>query len=88
MMPCALSLINSVGFGLDIYSLALVFIILLRVGEILQSRSNILEKLGIDDAVGAGSVNGTIGLYEVVVLGVFFDFQVALGANGDILMIF
>ena len=88
MMLCALSLINSVGSGLDIYSPALVFIILLSVGEILQSRFNILEKLSIDDAVGAGSVNGTIGLCEVVILGVFFAFQVALSANGDILMVF
>ena len=70
--------------GLDIYSPALAFIISLSVGEILQSCSNILEKFGIDDAVGVGTINGTIGLYGVVILGVFTsDFQVALDANGN-----
>ena len=35
------------------------------------TRSRWLERRGIDDAVGAVTVHGTIGLYGVVMLGVF-----------------
>jgi Amt family ammonium transporter len=71
MMSGALAGIISTASGLDIYYPALAFIIAFSAGVILQPCANWLERRGIDDAVGAVTVHGTIGLYGVVMLGVF-----------------
>ena len=71
MMSGALAGIISTASGLDIYFPALAFIIAFSAGVILQPCANWLERRGIDDAVGAVTVHGTIGLYGVVILGVF-----------------
>lgn len=71
MMSGALAGIISVASGLDIYYPALAFIIAFSAGVILKPCANWLEKRGIDDAVGAVTVHGTIGLYGVVMLGIW-----------------
>ena len=71
MMSGALAGIISVASGLDIYFPSLVILISFSAGALLKPAANFLEKRGIDDAVGAVTVHGTIGLYGVVMLGVF-----------------
>jgi len=71
MMSGALAGIISVASGLDIYFPALAFIIAMSAGIILKPAATWLESRGIDDAVGAVTVHGTIGLYGVIMLGVF-----------------
>ena len=83
MMSGALAGIISVASGLDIYFPSLVFIIALSAGLILKCCANVLERMGIDDAVGAVTVHGTIGLYGLVLLGIFGAGYPALqGAEG------
>jgi len=84
MMSGALAGIISVASGLDIYFPAVVFIISFSAGIILKPAADFLEKRGIDDAVGAVTVHGTIGLYGVIMLGVFASGYPALqGAAGE-----
>ena len=84
MMSGALAGIISTASGLDIYFPALAFIIALSAGIILKPCADWLEKRGIDDAVGAVTVHGTIGLYGVVMLGVFASgFPALQGAAGE-----
>ena len=71
MMSGALAGIISTASGLDIYYPALTFIIAFSAGVILKYCATWLERRGIDAAVGAVTVHGTIGLYGVVLLGVF-----------------
>ena len=84
MMSGALAGIISVASGLDIYYPALAFVIAVSAGVILKPCADWLERRGIDDAVGAVTVHGTIGLYGVVMLGVFASgFPALQGAAGD-----
>ena len=84
MMSGALAGIISTASGLDIYYPALAFIIALSAGVILKPCADWLERRGIDDAVGAVTVHGTIGLYGVVMLGVFASgFPALQGAAGE-----
>ncbi len=84
MMSGALAGIISVASGLDIYYPALAFIIAFSAGLLLKPLANILERMGIDDAVGAVTVHGTIGLYGLVMLGVFASgFPALQGAAGE-----
>ncbi len=82
MMSGALAGIISVASGLDIYFPAHVFIIALVAGVILKPCADFLEKRGIDDAVGAVTVHGTIGLFGVIVLGIFASGYPALQGAG------
>ena len=82
MMSGALAGIISVASGLDIYFPSLVFLISLVAGIILKPCADFLEKLGIDDAVGAVTVHGTIGLFGLIVLGIFASGYPAL--QGDV----
>ena len=85
MMSGALAGIISVASGLDIYFPAVTFIVAFVAGLILKPAANILESLGIDDAVGAVTVHGTIGLYGVIALGIFGAGYPALqGAAGEV----
>ena len=85
MMSGALAGIISVASGLDIYFPALAFIISFSAGILLRPCADILERMGIDDAVGAVTVHGTIGLYGVVMLGVFASgYPALLGAAGEV----
>ena len=80
MMSGALAGIISVASGLDVYFPGLAFIIAFAAGVILQPCANILERMGIDDAVGAVTVHGTIGLFGLIMLGVFASGYPALDA--------
>ncbi|MFT5796324.1 MAG: Amt family ammonium transporter [Candidatus Azotimanducaceae bacterium] len=82
MMSGALAGIISTASGLDIYFPALAFIIAFSAGIILAPCAAWLERRGIDDAVGAVTVHGTIGLYGVVMLGVFASGYPALQGEG------
>lgn len=82
MMSGALAGIISTASGLDIYFPALTFIIAFSAGLILKKCADWLERRGIDDAVGAVTVHGTIGLYGVIMLGVFASGYPALQGEG------
>ncbi|SHL86960.1 ammonium transporter [Roseovarius litoreus] len=82
MMSGALAGIISVASGLDIYWPALAFIIAFGAGLILKPAATFLEKFGIDDAVGAVTVHGTIGIYGLVMLGIFGTGYPALLGEG------
>ena len=85
MMSGALAGIISVASGLDLYFPAITFIVAFVAGLILKPAASILESLGIDDAVGAVTVHGTIGLYGVIALGIFGAGYPALqGAAGEV----
>ena len=71
MMSGALAGIISVASGLDIYFPALAFIVAIVAGLLLRPAAKMLESFGIDDAVGAVTVHGTIGVYGMVVFGIF-----------------
>lgn len=53
-------------------------------GWLLAPIAALIERAGIDDAVGAVTVHGVIGLYGVVMLGVFASgFPALQGAAGE-----
>ena len=80
MMSGALAGIISCASGLDIYWPALSFLIALSAGALLKPAAGILERFGIDDAVGAVTVHGTIGVYGMLMLGIFASgYPAALG---------
>jgi ammonia channel protein AmtB len=80
MMSGALAGIIAVASGLDIYFGSTVIIISTVAGMIIQPCANWLEGLGIDDAVGAVTIHGTIGVFGMVILGVLASGYPALGA--------
>ncbi len=82
MMSGCLAGIISVASGLDIYFPGLAFIIALGAGVLLKPAANFLERFGIDDAVGAVTVHGTIGVYGCVMLGIFASGYPALQGEG------
>jgi ammonia channel protein AmtB len=85
MMSGALAGIISTASGLDIYFPAMTFIIAFSAGLILKACADWLERRGIDDAVGAVTVHGTIGLYGVIMLGIWGSGYPALqGAAGEV----
>ncbi|WP_425046230.1 ammonium transporter [Primorskyibacter sp. S87] len=84
MMSGMLAGIISVASGLDIYWPGLTFLIAMGAGLLLAPAANMLERMGIDDAVGAVTVHGTIGLYGLIALGVFAAGYPSLqGAAGE-----
>ena len=70
MMSGALAGIISVASGLDVYWPALAFVVAFGAGVILKPAAQVLERFGIDDAVGAVTVHGTIGLYGLIIFGI------------------
>ncbi len=85
MMSGALAGIISTASGLDIYWPALTFVIAVSAGILLKPAASVLERMGIDDAVGAVTVHGTIGIYGMLLLGVFASGYPALqGAAGEV----
>ncbi|MFC3151381.1 ammonium transporter [Litoribrevibacter euphylliae] len=63
--------IISVAAGLDLYSPSLAFIIAVVMGVAAVQFAKFLEKMGIDDAVGAVAVHGFTGVVAVALVGVF-----------------
>ena len=82
MMSGALAGIISCASGLDIYYPALALIIAFGAGALLKPAAAILERRGIDDAVGAVTVHGTMGIYGMLMLGIFASgYPALLGDN-------
>ena len=82
MMSGALAGIIACASGLDIYWPPLAFAMGFAGGAILKPCATFLERRGIDDAVGAVTVHGTIGLFGLIMLGVWGSGYPALqGAN-------
>jgi ammonia channel protein AmtB len=70
MMSGALAGIISCASGLDIYYPAMSLVIAFGAGVLLKPAANVLENMGIDDAVGAVTVHGTMGIYGMLMLGI------------------
>lgn len=71
MMSGGLAGIIATASGLDIYWPPLAFAMGAAAGFILKPCAAFLEKRGIDDAVGAVTVHGTIGLFGLIGLGIW-----------------
>jgi ammonia channel protein AmtB len=85
MMSGALAGIISCASGLDLFWPPLAFAIGFAGGAALKPAAAFLEKLGIDDAVGAVTVHGTIGIWGVLACGIFAAGYPALGgAEGEV----
>ncbi len=85
MMSGALGGIISCAAGLDLFWPPLAFVVGFIGGAIMQPAAALLEKFKIDDAVGAVTVHGTIGLWGVLACGIFASGYPALqGAEGEV----
>ncbi len=71
MMSGALAGIIACASGLDLWWPPLAFAIGFVGGAILKPAAAVLEKWGIDDAVGAVTVHGTVGIWGVMAVGIF-----------------
>ena len=71
MMSGGLAGIIACASGLDIYWPPLAFAMGFAGGWLLKPCAKWLEKRGIDDAVGAVTVHGTIGLFGLIMLGIW-----------------
>ncbi|MCP4929377.1 MAG: ammonium transporter, partial [Gammaproteobacteria bacterium] len=80
MMSGCLAGIISVAAGLDLYFGSTVLAVAMVAGMIIKPCADWLEGLGIDDAVGAVTIHGTIGLFGLVVLGILGSGAPGLGA--------
>jgi len=81
MMSGALGGIISAASGLDLWWPPLAFAVGFAGGAIMAPAARMLEKLGIDDAVGAVTVHGTLGIWGVLAVGIFASGYPAL--QGD-----
>ncbi len=81
MMSGALGGIISVAAGLDLWWPPLAFAVGFAGGAIMAPAARMLERLGIDDAVGAVTVHGTLGIWGVLAVGIFASGYPAL--QGD-----
>jgi len=71
MMSGALAGIIATASGLDVYDPSLAFVMGFAGGALLKPCYDWLERRGIDDAVGAVTVHGTIGLFGLIMFGVW-----------------
>ena len=81
MMSGALAGIIACASGLDVWWPPLAFCLGFFGGAILKPAATALENMGIDDAVGAVTVHGTVGIVGVLAVGVFASGYPAL--QGD-----
>jgi ammonium transporter, Amt family len=82
MMSGALGGIISVAGGLDLYWPPMAFVIAAIGGVIMPLVAGYVEKLRIDDAVGAVALHGVVGLWGVIAVGIFASGYPALPAEG------
>ena len=71
MMSGALCGIISVAAGLDVYYPPLAFVIAFIGGVAAPIAGRMIEKMGIDDAVGAVPVHGICGVWGIIACGIF-----------------
>jgi ammonium transporter, Amt family len=82
MMSGALGGIISVAAGLDLYWPPMAFVIAMIGGVIMPIVARFVERMQIDDAVGAVALHGVVGVWGVVAVGVFASGYPALGTEG------
>jgi ammonium transporter, Amt family len=82
MMSGALGGIISVAAGLDLYWPPMAFVIAMIGGAIMPIAARIVERMQIDDAVGAVALHGVVGLWGVVAVGIFASGYPALASEG------
>ncbi len=61
----------SAGAGLDVYYPGLAFLIAIVGGFLIPYSGRLIERFGIDDAVGAVSVHGVCGAWSLLACGIF-----------------
>jgi ammonia channel protein AmtB len=61
----------AVAAGIDLYHPALAFIIAIAGGVLMPFAGRFFERRGIDDAVGAVSVHGAVGIWSLLACGIF-----------------
>ena len=71
MMSGALGGIFSVAAGLDLFYPPLAFLVGFAGGLIIPVAAKFIEKIGIDDAVGAVAVHGFCGVWGLLAVGIF-----------------
>ena len=71
MMSGALGGIISCASGLDIFWPPMAFTIAVIGGCIMPYAAKMIERMGIDDAVGAVTVHGVLGAWGVIAVGIF-----------------
>ncbi len=85
MMSGALGGIISSAAGLDLWWPPIAFAVGFAGGAIMQPAAAMLERFKIDDAVGAVTVHGTLGVWGVLAVGIFASGYPALqGAEGEV----
>jgi len=82
MMSGALGGIISCASGLDIYWPPMAFAIAFIGGCIMPYAAKVIEKMGIDDAVGAVTVHGVLGAWGVIAVGIFASGYPAIQGEG------
>jgi len=71
MMSGALGGIFSVAAGLDLFYPPLAFLVGFIGGCLIPVAAKFIEKIGIDDAVGAVAVHGVCGVWGLLAVGIF-----------------
>lgn len=84
MMSGALAGIISAAAGLDVYYPPVAFVVAFVGGCIVPIAGRMLEKMGIDDAVGAVSVHGVAGVWSLIASGIFLNGYPNVGDLPDI----
>ncbi|MEO0363009.1 MAG: ammonium transporter, partial [Pseudomonadota bacterium] len=85
MMSGALGGIISCAAGLDLWWPPAAFAVGFIGAAMMAPAAKVLENMGIDDAVGAVTVHGTLGLWGVLAVGIFASGYPALqGPAGDV----
>ncbi|MEY2957413.1 MAG: ammonium transporter [Gemmobacter sp.] len=82
MMSGALGGIISVAAGLDLYWPPMAFAIAFAGGILMPIASRMVERMGIDDAVGAVALHGVLGVWGVIAVGIFASGYPALNVEG------
>ena len=85
MMSGALGGIISCASGLDVWWPPLAFVIaFVGAGFIMPQAAKFIEKMGIDDAVGAVTVHGVLGAWGVIAVGIFASGYPALSGDAGV----
>ncbi len=84
MMSGALAGIISAAAGLDVYYPPVAFVVAFLGGLIVPASGRLIERWGIDDAVGAVAVHGVAGFWSLVASGIFLHGYPNVGGAPDI----
>lgn len=85
MMSGGLGGIIACAAGLDLWWPPTAFVIAFIGAAMMPKAARMLEKMGIDDAVGAVSVHGVVGLWGVLSVGIFASgYPALLGDAGTV----